>query len=73
MADSTTAATGWTCTSCGMFIHSYQSHVCGNHPYNMPSTAQLNVWPCFGTIHEYAVGPTHAICNRCSKVVKLDG
>lgn len=45
-------------------------------PYgDIPPTHGSTVWnsyPCMGMgYHDFAVGPTHAVCNRCEKVIKV--
>lgn len=32
----------------------------------------FELWPCKGGPHDFAVGVTTAICNRCEKVVPLE-
>lgn len=59
-----------------MSVRYDETHVCGEHPYNVtpkiPSSTFSVTGPNCWQGHAYAVGPTHAICNRCNKVVKLD-
>lgn len=40
-------------------------------PPNGPGTWGLRVYPCDGGYHDYTVGPTAAVCNRCDRVVEL--
>lgn len=59
-----------TCNHVGN--HSYcAAH--GGSGYYIPSvvtTTRMRPAACLGG-HDYAVGDTHAICNRCEKVVPL--
>lgn len=39
---------------------------------HMAPSGGMRFYPCQGyPEHDYAVGPTHAVCNRCEKVVEL--
>lgn len=46
---------------------------CGNY-HLVGTSCNLKVtFPCLGSgFHDYAVGKTRAICNRCSIIVNLD-
>lgn len=65
---------GYTCGACGAFVPNYTSHYCVAEPVTTtPPQPQIWFYPCSGTNHDFVLGPTHAICNRCEKVVKIDG
>ena len=57
------------CTRCGGYYHG--SAAC---PTTAAPPAYVPVFtsPTCPNGHDFAVGPTHAVCNRCEKVVKLD-
>lgn len=59
---------GYICSRCRQWVPDGTIHAC-----NM-TTVPVNgiTFGClYGGHHDYAVGPTHAVCNRCDKVVKL--
>lgn len=66
------SSSGWACATCGVFVSDGASHVCTGRVQWQPASQIILFWPCNGTNHDYAVGPTHAVCNRCDKVMKLD-
>lgn len=67
------SGSGYPCGTCGVFVPDGMSHACtGRTQWTTQPPLQM-FWPCNGVAnHDFAVGPTHAVCNRCEKKVKLD-
>lgn len=61
---------GWTCFNCGGFVPNGCTHYCPTFAATPPRTTWVQT-NCV-IAHDFAVGPTHAICNRCKEVVALE-
>ena len=59
-----------TCHKCGAVFQGY--HQCVQPAVGGNVQPSWTFYSCMGAHHDFAVGPTHAVCNRCEKVVALE-
>lgn len=58
---------GYVCGRCSQWVPDGTVHTC----MTTVPVGGITFGCLYGGHHDYAVGPTHAVCNRCEKQVKL--